>query len=57
MQLIENVVIAAAGMGARIGLGIPKCMIDIEGTNLLSRLINLLDGYCKNIVVVVGYRA
>lgn len=56
MQLIENVVIAAAGMGARIGLGIPKCMIDIEGTNLLSRLINLLDEYCKNIVVVVGYR-
>lgn len=56
MQLIENVVIAAAGMGARIGLGIPKCMIDIEGANLLSRLINLLDNYCKNIVVVVGYR-
>jgi NDP-sugar pyrophosphorylase family protein len=56
MQKIENAVIAAAGMGSRIGLGMPKCMIEINGKTILTRLIETLHKHVSVIHLVVGYR-
>ena len=56
MQPIENAVIAAAGLGSRLGLGHPKCMLEISGVTLLSRMIRLLERHVSVIHVVIGYR-
>lgn len=56
MQNVTCAVIAAAGMGTRIGLGMPKCMIEIDGKTVLTRLIELLRPRVDLIKVVVGYR-
>lgn len=56
MQNIEGAVIACAGLGSRLGMGMPKCMIEIENKTLLSRLIETLEPLVPRIHVVVGYR-
>jgi choline kinase len=56
MQNVEYAVIAAAGMGSRLGMGMPKALVSIEGKTLLSRLIETLELRIKTICVVVGYR-
>lgn len=56
MQPIEGAVIACAGLGSRLGMGLPKCMIEVGGETILSRLINSLRGVVPRIHVVVGYR-
>jgi choline kinase len=56
MQVVTSAVIAAAGLGSRIGLGMPKCMIEIEGTTILTRLIASLRMHVSVIHLVIGYR-
>ncbi|WP_374341240.1 NTP transferase domain-containing protein [Azonexus sp.] len=56
MEIIKNAVIAAAGVGSRLGHGIPKCMLEIGGKTLLTRLITTLDDLANEIIIVVGYR-
>ena len=56
MQDGTSAVIAAAGLGSRIGLGMPKCMIEIEGKTILTRLIETLRLQIPVIHVVIGYR-
>lgn len=56
MQTIEGAVIACAGLGSRLGMGMPKCMIEIDGKTILSRLIETLQSLVPRIHVVVGYR-
>lgn len=56
MSVPDVAVIAAAGMGTRIGLGMPKCMIEIAGTTLLTHLIESLRAHVQTIYVAVGYR-
>lgn len=56
MQPVRSAVIAAAGMGSRLGLGIPKCMLEVNGRTLLSRQIDILERHVEHIHVVVGYR-
>lgn len=56
MPYVEGAVIAAAGLGSRVGLGIPKCLIDVDGQTILSRTIACLRGLVPQIHVVVGYR-
>lgn len=56
MQALEGAVIACAGLGSRLGMGMPKCMIEIDGITLLSRLIHALQPLVPRIHVVVGYR-
>jgi choline kinase len=56
MQDVTGAVIAAAGVGSRIGLGMPKCMIEIEGKTILTRLIETLRPEIPVIHVVIGYR-
>ncbi len=54
MPAIEHVVIAAAGIGSRLGHGIPKCLVEVEGRSLVERQLNLLS-HVSDIRVVVGY--
>lgn len=56
MYPIEGAVIACAGLGSRLGMGLPKCMIEVGGQTILSQLINLLRPRVGRIHVVVGYR-
>lgn len=56
MRTVEGAVIACAGLGSRLGMGMPKCMIEIGGVTLLSRLIQALTPLVPRIHVVVGYR-
>lgn len=56
MQTIEGAVIACAGLGSRLGMGMPKCMIKVGGKTLLSRLIDTLQPLVPRIHIVVGYR-
>ena len=56
MQPVDCAVIAAAGLGSRLGHGLPKCMLEIGGKPLLSRMIEMLESRVARIHVVVGYR-
>lgn len=56
MQPVESAVIAAAGLGSRLGLGKPKCMLELGGTTLLTRMIHVLESRVARIHVVIGYR-
>lgn len=55
MPSIEHAVIAAAGIGSRLGHGIPKCLVEIAGRTLIANQLALLAGV-PDIRVVVGYR-
>lgn len=55
MFIIENAVISAAGIGSRLGLGIPKCLVEIGGKSLIAHQIDALSEV-KNLRVVVGFR-
>ena len=54
MSLVENVVIAAAGMGTRLGAGKPKCLVEICGKNLIEYQLDLLRDV-KSVFMVVGF--
>lgn len=56
MQNVTSAIIAAAGLGSRLGLGMPKCMIEINRKTILTSLINILKQHVSVIHVVVGYR-
>lgn len=43
-------------MGKRLGAGIPKALVDIDGKPLIIRQLEMLENY-KNIKVVVGFQA
>ena len=55
MSVISTVIINAAGTGSRIGLNIPKSMIEINGKSLIERQLDLLSEV-ENIVAVVGFQ-
>lgn len=52
----KSVVISCAGMGKRLGLGIPKALVKIANKTLIQRNLDLLNN-CKDIRVVVGYKS
>lgn len=56
MSPVKNAVIAAAGLGSRLGMGMPKCMISVNKTPILARMIRMLQAHVDTIVVVAGYR-
>lgn len=51
-----TVVISAAGMGTRLGIGSTKSLIDICGKPLIIRQLELLEDY-DDIRIVVGFQA
>ena len=54
MQTVKNVVIAAAGMGTRLGMGKPKCLVKINNKTLLEYQLDLLEDV-ENIFIIVGF--
>ena len=55
MQIPKTAIISAAGLGSRLGLGIPKCLLEFEGRTLISYQIEALKDV-EEIRVVTGYR-
>jgi choline kinase len=51
-----TVVISAAGIGSRMGLSVPKCLIEIGGKKVIHHQIESLN-QVEEIVVVVGYKS
>lgn len=54
MSSIKNAVIAAAGIGSRLALGKPKCLLEVDGKTMLEGLLALLKDV-ENVFLVVGY--
>lgn len=56
MHAVDTVVISAAGMGTRLGLNLPKSLVEVEGKPMIAHQLEMLDEV-ESVVVVVGYRA
>lgn len=56
MDISRTVIISCAGMGNRLGLGLTKALVEIEGKPLIVRHLEMLENE-KDIRVVVGYQA
>lgn len=54
MPVIEHAVIAAAGIGSRLGFGTPKCLIEYEGKTLLGHLLERL-AEVPDVRICVGF--
>lgn len=54
MQAVEHAVIAVAGLGSRLGLGKPKCLVQVAGRRILEYQLDLLRGV-PDVRLVVGY--
>jgi len=50
-----TIVISAAGMGSRLGMDVPKALIEVGGTPILARQLAALSDV-DDVIVVVGYR-
>ena len=55
MSPVEHAVICAAGIGSRLGLNRPKCLIEIAGRSLLDYHLERLK-WAKTIWLVVGFQ-
>jgi len=55
MPAIENAVILAAGSGTRLGMGKPKCLVEVTGRMIIDYQLELLRNV-PNVHVVVGYQ-
>ncbi|MDP2226047.1 MAG: NTP transferase domain-containing protein [Moraxellaceae bacterium] len=55
MSSIKHAVISAAGIGSRLGLNRPKCLIDIAGRSLLDYHIERLS-WVETVWLVVGFQ-
>ena len=51
----RTIVISCAGMGKRLGMDTPKCLVEINGMSLLERLLFQLKDE-DDIRIVVGYK-
>jgi len=56
MQNLKRVVISAAGVGSRLGLNMPKCLVEVGGKKLIEHQLNLLSDF-DEVWVVVGFKA
>lgn len=54
MSSVAHAVIAAAGLGSRLGRGHPKCLLEFKGTTILERQLRLLE-HVEDVRIVVGF--
>lgn len=54
MSIVKHVVIAAAGVGSRLGYGMPKCLLEVGSKTLLARQLSLVAGV-EDVRLVVGF--
>ncbi len=52
----RTVIIAAAGMGSRLGAGIPKCLLEVNGHAIFEYQLKAFQ-WADEIRMVVGYKA
>lgn len=55
MGAVETVVICAAGTGSRLGVGVPKCLVSVDGRSIIDRQLDLVADV-PDLRVAVGYR-
>lgn len=55
MPAIKHAIIAAAGIGSRLGLGKTKCLLEINNVPLIGYLLKLLDDI-DDIRIIVGFQ-
>lgn len=51
-----SIIISCAGMGTRLGIGMPKALVDVVGKPLIIRQLEMMEEY-EDIRIVVGYQA
>lgn len=56
MSSIKSVVISCAGIGSRLGLGLTKALLQINGRSLISWQLELLKSI-EDVRVVIGFQA
>lgn len=56
MSQNKTIIISCAGMGTRLGIGVTKALVQVEGVPLIIRQLEQLNEY-DDIRVVVGYQA
>lgn len=54
MSFVKHAVVAAAGLGSRLGHGKPKSLVQMNGISLLEHIMSLLSGV-EDVRVVVGF--
>lgn len=54
MSPVKHVVISAAGIGSRLGLNKPKCMVEVAGRSLLDWHLERLQ-WAETVWLVVGF--
>lgn len=55
MQNIKHVIISCAGLGSRLGLNIPKCLLNVNGRTIIERQLDLFK-FIDDVRVVVGFK-
>jgi choline kinase len=51
------VLIAAAGIGSRLGMNLPKALVEVNGRSILERLLTDVLADERDVRLIVGYRA
>jgi choline kinase len=54
MQTVKHVIISAAGMGTRLEMNMPKCLVEIAGKKIIQGLLELVSDF-DDVRVVVGF--
>ena len=54
MSIIKHAIISAAGMGTRLGLNLPKCLLQFSGVSIIKHQLELLKNI-EDVRVVVGF--
>lgn len=54
MQCVKQAIILAAGLGSRLGLDTPKCLVEVGGKAIIDYNLELLKDI-PNVYIVVGY--
>lgn len=57
MQSSVTFVISAAGLGSRLGLNVPKCLLPLLGKPVLQWQLEAVEKLDAEVVVVAGYQA
>lgn len=52
----KTIIISCAGMGTRLGAGVPKAIIDVAGKPIIVRQLECLDIF-SDVRIVVGFQA
>lgn len=52
----KTIIISCAGMGTRLGAGVPKAIVDVAGKPIIIRQLECLNDY-SDIRIVVGFQA